>query len=199
MKIDNFTDPGAKNCCSVLRSCWMPLLAGLFVCLRLCMLAGFTELLWAGTPWLDRAAPVWGLWAPALKEHSPTHSGFPQIKALPYWGYKVDGSGRLRMPFQARWTSKWGTVGKGKDNMREKVKHTTETELNFLTLLFPVKWLTKKKKRKKKRRKLQENSVFTQIHTLYRNLVKSTSFPLFNLKGDVYRFNATLRMVLFCF
>lgn len=83
--------------------------------------------------------------------------------------------------------------------MREKVKHTTETELNFLTLLFPVKWLTKKKKRKKKRRKLQENSVFTQIHTLYRNLVKSTSFPLFNLKGDVYRFNATLRMVLFCF
>lgn len=39
LKIDNFTDPGAKNCCSVLRSGWTPLLEGLFVCLRLCMLA----------------------------------------------------------------------------------------------------------------------------------------------------------------
>ena len=88
LKIDNFTDAGAKNCCSALRSCWMSLLAGLFVCLRLCVLAGDIKISASTHSQLDRAAPAWSLVcvspraqrAPAYSH--PLNLEFPQIKAL---------------------------------------------------------------------------------------------------------------------
>ena len=54
----------------------MPLLAGLFVCLRLCMLAGDISVSPSrpAHSGLDRAAPAWGQLAPALRESQPTHS-----------------------------------------------------------------------------------------------------------------------------
>lgn len=94
LKIDNFTDSGAKNCCSVLRNCWMPFLAGLFVCLRLCMFAGDIKM----SSGLEMAAPEWrGLLEPmhglAPKELLPAHSQFPQIKPLPIQDTKMSGEG----------------------------------------------------------------------------------------------------------
>lgn len=111
---------------------------------------------------LDRAVPVWGLWAPALKEHQPALSPLtslrissdqsaPLLKAQRQMG--VEGWECLFMKMAKMMHSRERRKGKLSGKAYRDITNSLEANISS------------KMTYQKKRRKLQKNNALTQAHS----------------------------------
>lgn len=132
LKIDNFTDPGAKNCCSVLGSGWMP-------SWQACCLPKIMHACWGHKAALrelgrDRPAPARGSVASAPRETSPLtrtqdvlKPGLSLLRGQGSWDWKGEMDKAMILSRQGE--------RKGERKVNCQIKHS-ETELILWGLLF---------------------------------------------------------------